>query len=84
MGLWSFVFAGDWGGRAACRGGGIADIVIGSGGGAQATVATFQGGTWANLKNFYAYTGYTGQVNVGTVDTTGAGTGRTQCGGHQR
>ena len=57
-------------------GDGIADIVIGSGGGAQATVATFQGGTWANLKNFYAYTGYTGQVNVGTVDTTGAGTGR--------
>ncbi len=51
----------------------VGDIVIGSGGGAQSTVATFQGGTWANLKNFYAYTGYTGQVNVGTVDVDGSG-----------
>ena len=51
----------------------ISDIVIGSGGGAQGTVATFQGGTWANLKNFFAYTGYYGQVNVGTVDVAGTG-----------
>ena len=59
------------------NGNGIADIVVGSGGGASGTVATFSGQTWANLKNFYAYgAGYTGQVNVGTVDVTGAGTGR--------
>jgi hypothetical protein len=49
------------------------DIVIGSGGGAQSTVATFKGGTWANLKNFYAYIGYYGQTNVGTVDVDGSG-----------
>jgi len=54
-------------------GDGIADIVVGSGGGAQATVATFAGGTFNNLKNFFAYTGYTGQVNVGTVDVAGTG-----------
>lgn len=54
----------------------IADIVVGTGGGAQATVATFAGQTFANLKNFFVYNGYTGQVNVGTADITGAGTGR--------
>jgi len=54
-------------------GDGIADIVVGSGGGAQATVTTFAGGTFTNLKNFFAYTGYTGQVNVGTVDVAGTG-----------